>query len=106
VFHQVTGLNWQPITKTVAKMLTGRSCSRKLAAIPPVHSLGSGLAGGSRDYDSVFSGQVFWIDVKKINCDAGQAVRKLKVIGNFDLTGEVSAESEEAEILESHEPEE
>jgi choloylglycine hydrolase len=51
-------------------------------------------------YDSVFSGQVFWIDVKKINFDADQPVRKLTVIDNFDLMGEVSDEAEEAEMFE------
>ena len=50
-------------------------------------------------YDSVFSAQVFWIDVKEINFDADQPVRKLTVIDNFDLMGEVSDEAEEAEMF-------
>ena len=57
-------------------------------------------------YDSVFSPQVFWIDVKQINFDADQPVRKLTLVGNHDLTGEVSGEAEEAEMFEFIGPEE
>jgi len=57
-------------------------------------------------YDSVFSAQVFWIDLKKINFDEDQPVRKLTVIDNYDLMGEVSEEAEEAEMFEFIGPEE
>ena len=57
-------------------------------------------------YDSVFSPQVFWIDVKQIDFDAGRPVRKLTLVGNYDLTGEVSGEAEEAEMFEFIGPEE
>lgn len=50
-------------------------------------------------YDSVYSPQVFWIDLKQINFDAGQPVRKLTVVDNFALTGEVSGEFEPATMF-------
>ncbi|MEQ8846748.1 linear amide C-N hydrolase [Botrimarina sp.] len=57
-------------------------------------------------YDSVFSAQVFWIDVKKVDFGADRPVRKLQVIGNYDLMGEVSAEAEAAPMFEFIGPEE
>lgn len=50
-------------------------------------------------YDGVFSPQVFWIDLKKLKFDAGESVRKLTVVGNFDLMGEVSGKCEKAEMF-------
>jgi penicillin V acylase-like amidase (Ntn superfamily) len=48
-------------------------------------------------YDSVVSPQVFWIDAKKLKFDAGEPVRKLTVVDNFGLMGEVSGKCEKAE---------
>lgn len=50
-------------------------------------------------YDSVLSPQIFWIDLKKLKFDAGEPVRKLTVVGNFDLMGEVSGRCEKAELF-------
>ncbi|WP_417847707.1 linear amide C-N hydrolase [Thalassoglobus sp.] len=50
------------------------------------------LSKGVLYYDSVFSPQVFWVDTKKVNFDSGQPVRKLTLIENYDLAGEVSGE--------------
>lgn len=47
-------------------------------------------------YDSVVSPQVFWVDLKKFKFDAGQPVRKLTVVDNFELMGEVSGQFVEA----------
>jgi penicillin V acylase-like amidase (Ntn superfamily) len=57
------------------------------------------LTNGVLYYDSVFSPQVFWLDSKKLNFDAAQPVRKLKVAGNFDLLGEASGQLEKAELF-------
>ena len=57
-------------------------------------------------FDSVFSPRVFWIDVKKIDFGPEQPVRKLTVVDNYDLFGEVSGEAEEAEMFEFIGPEE
>jgi hypothetical protein len=40
---------------------------------------------------------VFWIDLKKLTFDAGGPVRKLTVVDNFDLAGEVSGKCVPAE---------
>lgn len=40
-------------------------------------------------YDDVFSPQVFWIDLKKINFASDQAVQKLTVVENYNLHGDV-----------------
>lgn len=50
-------------------------------------------------YDSVFSPQVFWIDLKKLSFDKGEPVRKLTVVDNFELMGEVSGRCEKAEMF-------
>jgi penicillin V acylase-like amidase (Ntn superfamily) len=47
-------------------------------------------------YDGVQSPQVFWIDLKKLKFDATEPVRKLTVVNNFDLMGEVSDKCEKA----------
>jgi len=52
------------------------------------------LTNGVLYYDGVFSPQVFWVDVKKLNLAEGQPVRKLTVVDNFDLMGDVSAKFE------------
>ncbi len=50
-------------------------------------------------YDSVVSPQVFWVDTKKLKFDAGGPVRKLTVVDNFDLMGEVSGKCEKADMF-------
>jgi choloylglycine hydrolase len=50
-------------------------------------------------YDSVVSPQIFWIDLKKLKFDAGEPVRKLTVVDNFDLMGEVSGKCEKAKMF-------
>jgi penicillin V acylase-like amidase (Ntn superfamily) len=57
------------------------------------------LTNGVLYYDGVFSPQVFWVDVKKLKVDAGEPVRKLTVVDNFDLSGDVSARFEKAEMF-------
>lgn len=56
-------------------------------------------------YDSVFSPQVFWIDTKKIDFSAGQQVRKLTLVNNFDHFGEMSGGFEKAEMFDFLSPE-
>lgn len=50
-------------------------------------------------YDGVFSPQVFWVSLKKLKFDEGEPVRKLTVVDNFDLMGEVSGKCEKAEMF-------
>ncbi|TVQ63642.1 MAG: linear amide C-N hydrolase [Phycisphaerales bacterium] len=50
-------------------------------------------------YDSVFSPQVFWVDLKKIDFSASQPVRKLTLIDNYTLHGDVSARGEPTEMF-------
>jgi choloylglycine hydrolase len=57
------------------------------------------LSNGVVYYDGVFSPQVFWVDSKKLNFNAGESVRKLTVVDNFDLMGEVSGKFEKAEMF-------
>ena len=57
------------------------------------------LTNGVLYYDGVFSPQVFWVETKKLKFDAGEPVRKLTVVGNFDLMGEVSGKFEKAEMF-------
>lgn len=57
------------------------------------------LSNGVLYYDSVFSPQVFWVDTKKLKFEAGEPVRKLNVVGNFDLMGEVSDKFEKTEMF-------
>lgn len=57
------------------------------------------LTNGVLYYDSVFSPQVFWIDTKKMGFDAGGPVKKLTIVDNFDLMGEVSGKFEKAEMF-------
>ncbi|MEZ6143360.1 MAG: linear amide C-N hydrolase [Zavarzinella sp.] len=54
------------------------------------------LTNGVLYYDSVFSPQVFWIDLKKLNFAEDAPVKKLTVIENYKLSGEVSAEFKES----------
>jgi penicillin V acylase-like amidase (Ntn superfamily) len=56
-------------------------------------------------YDSVVSPQIFWVDLKKLKFDEGESVRKLTVVGNFDLMGEVSEKCEKAELFKFLPPE-
>jgi penicillin V acylase-like amidase (Ntn superfamily) len=51
-------------------------------------------------YDSVFSPNVFWVDIKMINFDVGQPVRKLTLVDNFEHFGNVSGNFKEAEMFE------
>lgn len=64
------------------------------------------LTNGVLYYDGVFSPQVFWVDTKKVKFDAGEPVRKLTVVGNFDLMGEVSGKFEKAEMFHFLKPQE
>lgn len=57
------------------------------------------LSRGVLYYDGVFSPQVFWVDTKKLNFAEGQPVRKLTVVDNFDLAGEVSGQFKPAEMF-------
>jgi penicillin V acylase-like amidase (Ntn superfamily) len=57
------------------------------------------LSRGVLYYDSVMSPQVFWLDSKKLKFDAGEPVRKLTVVDNFDLAGEVSGKLEKARMF-------
>jgi choloylglycine hydrolase len=57
------------------------------------------LTNGVLYYDSVFSPQVFWIDTKKLDFSEGAPVRKLTVVGNYDLMGEASGKFEKAEMF-------
>ena len=57
------------------------------------------LTSGVLYYDSVFSPQLFWVDTKKLNFDAGQPVRKLTVVDNYDLMGDVSEKFQKAEMF-------
>ncbi len=57
-------------------------------------------------YDSVVSPQVFWVDLKKLKFDATEPVRKLTVVDNFDLMGEVSAKCEKADMFKFLPPQE
>ncbi|HVL12077.1 MAG TPA: linear amide C-N hydrolase [Gemmata sp.] len=57
------------------------------------------LTNGVLYYDGVFSPQVFWVDTKKLKFDAGEPVRKLTVVGSFDLMGEASGKFEKAEMF-------
>jgi choloylglycine hydrolase len=63
------------------------------------------LTNGVLYYDSVLSPQVFWVDVKKLDFDAGRPVRKLAVVDNFDLSGDVSGKFQEAEPFHFLKPE-
>lgn len=57
------------------------------------------LGKGVLYYDSVFSPQVFWIDVNKIDFDPGQPVRKLTVVDNYDLMGDVTGKFKKVEMF-------
>lgn len=57
------------------------------------------LSNGVLYFDSVFSPQVFWLETKKLNFKAGEPVRKLTVVDNFDLAGEVSGKLRKADMF-------
>lgn len=57
------------------------------------------LTHGVLYYDSVDSPQIFWIDTKSLNFDAGQPVRKLALTPDSDLSGDVSAKFARAEMF-------
>ena len=56
-------------------------------------------------YDSVFSPQVFWVDIKKIDFGPDQPVKKLTLVDNYDHFGEVSQAFTEAEMFDFLPPE-
>ncbi|MEZ6064254.1 MAG: linear amide C-N hydrolase [Planctomycetaceae bacterium] len=56
-------------------------------------------------YDSVFSPQVFWVNLANVDFDAAQPVRKLTVVDRFDHAGEVSGQFEVAEMFKFLPPE-
>ncbi|MDX1962373.1 MAG: linear amide C-N hydrolase [Pirellulales bacterium] len=51
-------------------------------------------------FDSVLSPQIFWISLGKLDFSAGQPVRKLTVVDNYDLQGEVSGQFVPAPMFE------
>ncbi|MGF1531690.1 MAG: linear amide C-N hydrolase [Puniceicoccaceae bacterium] len=51
-------------------------------------------------YDSVFSPNVFWVDLKAVDFDAGMPVRKLTLVDNFEHFGNVSNSFEVAQMFE------
>ncbi len=57
-------------------------------------------------YDSVLSPQIFWIDLKKLKFDAGEPVRKLSVVENYALQGEVSDQAKPTELFKFLPPQE
>lgn len=57
------------------------------------------LTHGVLYYDGVQSPQVFWLETKKLKFDPAAGVRKLTVVDNFDLMGEVSGELAQAEMF-------
>lgn len=59
----------------------------------------SDLTHGVLYYDSVVSPRIFWIETSKLNFDAGQPVRKLALADDSDLSGDVSAKFEPAEMF-------
>jgi penicillin V acylase-like amidase (Ntn superfamily) len=63
------------------------------------------LTSGVLYYDGVLSPQVFWLDTKKLKFDIGEPVRKLTVVDNFDLAGEVSGKLQAAPMFEFLRPE-
>ncbi len=63
------------------------------------------LTNGVLYYDGVLSPQVFWVDLKKVQFNEGEPVRKLTVVDNFDLMGEVSGKFEKAEMFQFIGPE-
>ena len=50
-------------------------------------------------YDRVFSRQVFWINIKKLNFTEGQPILKLTLVVNSELSGEVSRKFKEAKMF-------
>lgn len=64
------------------------------------------LTNGVLYYDGVFSPQVFWVDTKKVKFDTSEPVRKLTVVGNFDLAGDVSDRFEPAKMFPFLKPQE
>lgn len=63
------------------------------------------LTNGVLYYDGVLNPQVVWVDTKKLKFDAGESIRKLTVVGNFDLMGEVSGKFENTEMFKFLAPE-
>jgi choloylglycine hydrolase len=57
------------------------------------------LTNGVLYYDSVFSPQVFWLNINRLKFDQGEPVRKLRVVDNFDLMGDVTGKLESVEMF-------
>lgn len=51
-------------------------------------------------YDSVLSPQVFWIDLKKVDFNEGQPVRKLTLVDSYGHHGDMSGQTHPAEMFE------
>lgn len=62
------------------------------------------LSNGVLYYDSVFSPQVFWVKLANMNFAEGQPVRKIKVVDNFELSGDVSGKAVPTEHFEVLKP--
>lgn len=60
-----------------------------------VYSLGTGVVY----YDSVVSPNVFWVNTRELDYSPGAGVRRLTLVGNFDLHGDVTAKFEKAEMF-------
>ena len=57
------------------------------------------LTNGVLYYDSVFSPQMFWVDIKKINFASEEPVRKLTLVSNYDHLGDVSEKFQSAPMF-------
>ena len=57
------------------------------------------LTSGVLYYDSATSPQVFWIDTRKLDFAEGQPVKKLTVVNNLSLAGDVSDKFQQTEMF-------
>jgi penicillin V acylase-like amidase (Ntn superfamily) len=57
------------------------------------------LTNGVLYYDGVLSPQVFWLELSDLNFDATEPVRKLTVVDNFELSGDVDDKLEKATMF-------
>jgi penicillin V acylase-like amidase (Ntn superfamily) len=64
------------------------------------------LSNGVLYYDGVLSPQVFWLSLNELNFDPNQPVRKLTVVDNFNLGGDVKDKLETAPMFHFLAPEE
>lgn len=62
------------------------------------------LKTGRIYFDGVYSPHIFWVDTKEINLAPGQPVRKLTIVGNYDLMGNVTGNFKKAKMFEFFKP--